>query len=125
MEKLRSPEGCPWDKEQTHQSIKRYLLEEAYEAYEAISEKKWKKLKEELNEWEEARKSKNKQSMEEELGDLLFMITNLARWLELNAEEALLKANRKFRKRFSYIEKISKKRKQQINQFSSRELEKL
>ena len=32
MEKLRSPEGCPWDREQTHDSLKkRYLIEEAYE----------------------------------------------------------------------------------------------
>ena len=33
---LRSPEGCPWDKVQTHESIRRGLLEEAYEAAEAI-----------------------------------------------------------------------------------------
>lgn len=36
MEKLRSPEGCPWDREQTHQSLKRNLLEETYEVLEAI-----------------------------------------------------------------------------------------
>ena len=36
MELLRSPEGCPWDREQTHASIRRNLLEEAYEAAEAI-----------------------------------------------------------------------------------------
>src|SRR5690554_2428113 len=36
MEKLRSPEGCPWDREQTHQSLKRYLIEEAYEVLEAV-----------------------------------------------------------------------------------------
>ncbi|NLM39998.1 MAG: nucleoside triphosphate pyrophosphohydrolase [Firmicutes bacterium] len=36
MEKLRSPEGCPWDREQTHDSLKRYLIEEAYEVLEAI-----------------------------------------------------------------------------------------
>ena len=35
---LRSPEGCPWDREQTHQSIRRNFLEEAYEAVEAIDE---------------------------------------------------------------------------------------
>ncbi len=33
---LRSPEGCPWDRVQTHQSIRRGMLEEAYEAAEAI-----------------------------------------------------------------------------------------
>lgn len=35
---LRGPNGCPWDKEQTHQSLKRYLIEEAYELIEAIDE---------------------------------------------------------------------------------------
>ena len=36
MAKLRGKEGCPWDKEQNHQSLKRYLLEESYEVIEAI-----------------------------------------------------------------------------------------
>jgi len=36
MSKLRGEEGCPWDKEQNHQSLKRYLLEESYEVIEAI-----------------------------------------------------------------------------------------
>ena len=38
MEVLRSPDGCPWDREQTHQSIRRDMLEEAYEVAEAIDE---------------------------------------------------------------------------------------
>lgn len=45
---LRSPEGCPWDKEQTHKSIRRNMLEEAYEAVEAIDENNPEHLKEEL-----------------------------------------------------------------------------
>ncbi|HEY8418068.1 MAG TPA: nucleoside triphosphate pyrophosphohydrolase [Limnochordales bacterium] len=36
MARLRSPEGCPWDRQQTHASLKRYLLEEAYELLDAI-----------------------------------------------------------------------------------------
>src|SRR5262245_13134563 len=36
MDTLRSPRGCPWDREQTHVSLKPFLLEEAYEALEAI-----------------------------------------------------------------------------------------
>ena len=36
MARLRSPTGCPWDLEQTHESLKTYLLEEAYEVLEAI-----------------------------------------------------------------------------------------
>ena len=45
---LRAPGGCPWDAEQTHQSIRRNFLEEAYEAVEAIDEKNPEHLKEEL-----------------------------------------------------------------------------
>ena len=45
---LRSPEGCPWDKAQTHESIRRGLLEEAYEAAEAIDTRDADLLKEEL-----------------------------------------------------------------------------
>jgi tetrapyrrole methylase family protein/MazG family protein len=37
MEKLRSENGCPWDKEQTHDSLKKYLIEETYEAVDAIA----------------------------------------------------------------------------------------
>ena len=45
---LRAPGGCPWDAEQTHQSIRRNFLEEAYEAAEAIDEESPEHLKEEL-----------------------------------------------------------------------------
>lgn len=48
MKLLRSPDGCPWDREQTHQSIRRNMLEEAYEAAEAIDENDSAHLKEEL-----------------------------------------------------------------------------
>jgi tetrapyrrole methylase family protein/MazG family protein len=46
--RLRSPNGCPWDREQTHHSIKGNLLEETYEVIEAIDEEDMKKLCEEL-----------------------------------------------------------------------------
>lgn len=45
---LRAPGGCPWDAEQTHESIRRNFLEEAYEAVEAIDEKSPSHLREEL-----------------------------------------------------------------------------
>ena len=48
VEKLRSPEGCPWDKEQTHESLLPYFLEEAYEVIESVELKDWETLKEEL-----------------------------------------------------------------------------
>lgn len=52
---LRAPEGCPWDREQTHESLRRYLLEETYEVLEAID-------------------NDDPQSLAEELGDLLLQI---------------------------------------------------
>jgi tetrapyrrole methylase family protein/MazG family protein len=48
IEVLRSPNGCPWDMEQTHESIRRNLLEEAYEAAEAIDQNDTEHLREEL-----------------------------------------------------------------------------
>ncbi len=45
---LRGPNGCPWDKEQTHESLKRFLVEEVYEVIEAIRSGDDEKLKEEL-----------------------------------------------------------------------------
>ncbi len=48
MRRLRAPGGCPWDAEQTHASLKRYLLEEAYEVIEAIDKEDPELLKEEL-----------------------------------------------------------------------------
>ena len=48
MALLRAPGGCPWDREQTHESIRRNMLEEAYEVVEAIDEQDPEHLKEEL-----------------------------------------------------------------------------
>lgn len=48
MDKLRSEKGCPWDKEQTYQTLKPYLLEEAYEVADAVDVNDPNKLKEEL-----------------------------------------------------------------------------
>ncbi|PGS49490.1 nucleoside triphosphate pyrophosphohydrolase [Bacillus sp. AFS041924] len=214
---LRGPDGCPWDQKQTHESLKKYLLEEAYELLEAIDEedddhiieelgdvllqvmlhaqigedegyfsiqdviqglvskliyrhphvfstvhvdgeedvlKNWQelkqaekgnviesvlsgipkdlsgllkaeklqskaakvgfdwkdlppvvdKVKEELTEVLDAVQSKDQSKIEAELGDLLFSIVNLARFIKVNPEEAILKTNMKFTKRFQYIE---------------------
>jgi len=48
MLKLRSKDGCPWDKEQNHASLKPHLVEEAYEVVDAIDSGVHNKLKEEL-----------------------------------------------------------------------------
>src|SRR5437660_1967597 len=58
MSKLRSPDGCPWDREQTYATLAPMLLEEAYEAFEAV---------------EEAREGRP-HDLRDELGDLLFQI---------------------------------------------------
>jgi XTP/dITP diphosphohydrolase len=48
MDRLRSPGGCPWDAEQTHASLAPYLLEEAYEAYQALEDGDLSALRDEL-----------------------------------------------------------------------------
>lgn len=219
--KLRAPDGCPWDREQTHNSLRPNMLEEAYEAVDAIDEnnmhhlkeelgdvllqvllhsqiasergdfdidavakelkdklihrhphvfgntsvknaddvvKNWDKLKaeekterksvmdglsksqpalvlaqkiskravkvgfewpneqslydcfySEIEEFKQAQKEQNKDHMEEEYGDILFAAVNLARWNKIDAEQALLKANKKFEKRFRKMEELATK----------------
>ena len=63
MDRLRSPGGCPWDAEQTHESLARYLLEEAYEVLEAIE-------------------TGDPVLLREELGDLLLQVLFHARLAE-------------------------------------------
>lgn len=48
MAKLRSPDGCPWDKHQTHTSLLPYLFSEAEEVRQAVKKRDWKNLEEEL-----------------------------------------------------------------------------
>ena len=215
---LRSENGCKWDREQTHATLKRNMLEEAYEAVEAIDENNinhlkeelgdvllqvvlhsqiakeyneftiedvakqisdklihrhphvfgdikvkstdeildnWEKLKKEekpertsvmdgitkgqsalmsaqkiskkavkvgfewpdenslyncvLSEIKEFKEAKTKENKEEELGDILFAIVNLARWNKIEAESALLKSNKKFINRFKAMEQNATK----------------
>ncbi len=217
---LRAPDGCPWDKEQTHQTLRKHLLEESYEALSAIDAndmdgmreefgdlllqivlnaqiasetrdfsmreivkgiydkivrrhphvfgdvkldgvdgvlQNWEKLKEKerggkkedkglldgvpsilpaLNQaqeyqdraarvgfdWpeiedvldkvreeiEEIKLAQNLEEVTDELGDLFFVLVNLARWRKVDAESALRAANMKFKKRFGYVEKSAK-----------------
>jgi XTP/dITP diphosphohydrolase/ATP diphosphatase len=48
MARLRAPDGCPWDREQTFDTIKRYTLEEVYEVFDAIDRRAWPELRDEL-----------------------------------------------------------------------------
>ena len=63
--KLRGPDGCPWDREQTATTLRRHLLEETYECIEAIE-------------------SKSPGEIEEELGDIYMLVTMIARIYEEN-----------------------------------------
>jgi len=63
------------------------------------------KLHEELAEFEAARQSTSQAEMEGELGDMLFVLVNLARFVKVDPEQALRKTNAKFRERFGYIER--------------------
>ncbi|MBO6181546.1 nucleoside triphosphate pyrophosphohydrolase [bacterium] len=232
--KLRAPDGCPWDREQTHNSLRPNMLEEAYEAVDAIDEnnmphlreelgdvllqvllhsqiasehgdfdieavakelkdklihrhphvfgnakidnaqdvlKAWDKLKaeekterksamdglsksqpalvlaqkiskravkvgfewpneqslydcfySEIEEFKQAENEQDKAHMEEEYGDILFAAVNLARWNKIDAEQALLKANKKFEKRFRKMEELATK---PLTQYSFEEFDAL
>jgi nucleoside triphosphate diphosphatase len=66
------------------------------------------KLTEELDELARARESGTPGEIEGEVGDLLFVVVNLARFLKVDPEQALRKTNAKFRKRFAYVERGAK-----------------
>ncbi|MFM8447396.1 MAG: MazG family protein [Candidatus Nanopelagicaceae bacterium] len=68
MDQLRSPGGCPWDAEQTHQSLIKYLLEESYEFIDSVD-------------------TEDRQAMREELGDILLQVYFHARIAEEHATD--------------------------------------
>ncbi|EKE02906.1 MAG: hypothetical protein ACD_20C00316G0004 [uncultured bacterium] len=221
IEKLRAPDGCPWDKEQTHESLRENFIQETYEAIDAIESGDSEELKEELGDvllqvvlhaqiaseesrfdiedvaktiadkiirrhphvfaetkvkgtedvlvnWERIKKEEkpertsalsgiirsqpalmaatqiskkaikvgfewpnvkslwecldseikefqqaveqeDQEKMEDELGDILFSLVNVARWHGVDAELALLRANKKFTGRFQLMEQIATK----------------
>jgi MazG family protein len=63
------------------------------------------KLHEELEELKQARLQASREEMEAEVGDVLFTVINIARWLDIDAEQALRRTNAKFRERFAFVEK--------------------
>jgi MazG family protein len=91
MDRLRSPGGCPWDREQTYATLAPMLLEEAYEAFDAL---------------EEAREGRPA-ALREELGDLLFQITFFARVAnergEFNIDDVIDEVHTKMVRRHPHV----------------------
>ena len=201
---LRAPGGCPWDAEQTHESLCRGTLEECYEVIEAIHEENPDHLKEDLGDlllqvvfhadieqeagrfdlddvadgiskklifrhphvfgdvsvadsaevlvnWDALKRQEKAQetytdtltsvarslpalwraekvqgsNMEEELGDLLFSVVNVSRFLNTDPEEALSAATDKFISRFAKVEQMALSQGKDMAQMSLQELDKL
>src|SRR6185503_8090478 len=91
MDRLREPGGCPWDREQTYATLAPMLLEEAYEAFDAL---------------EEAREGRP-EALREELGDLLFQITFFARVAnergEFNIDDVIEQVHEKMVRRHPHV----------------------
>ena len=192
--KLRAPDGCPWDREQTNQSLLPALIEEAYETAEAARAqddahfreelgdllllvagavlKQWEaikreeknanlhylaslpkalpalvraqkaqskaarvnfdwtalrdvmaKVEEELRETKEAIQSRQQERIEDEIGDLLFAVVNLARKCKIDAETALQSATDKFVARFNRLEDELKTRGRKLGEVELAEMD--
>jgi tetrapyrrole methylase family protein/MazG family protein len=65
VHRLRAPGGCPWDRAQTHQSLRQYLIEEAYEVLDVLDQ---------IHTKEDLKKDKVRLAFQEELGDLLMQV---------------------------------------------------
>ena len=85
----------------------------------------WNKVKEELGEFEAEVRQANAERMEEEFGDFLFSIVNAARLYGINPEDALEKTNRKFMRRFGYIEEQARAKGKEMKDLTLEEMERL
>jgi MazG family protein len=84
------------------------------------------KLQEEVRELKEVISSgDNRDRLEDEIGDMLFVIVNIARYLKIDSESALKRANRKFKTRFQYMEKQLAEQGKRLEQASLNEMETL
>lgn len=86
-------------------------------------EQVFEKVEEELAEFKQEIESDNSKEMEEEFGDLLFSLINYARFLNINPENALEKTNKKFIRRFQYIEEQAKKNHKNLKDMSLEEMD--
>ncbi|MBI5809713.1 MAG: nucleoside triphosphate pyrophosphohydrolase [Deltaproteobacteria bacterium] len=81
------------------------------------------KVTEEMEEFRKAAKSKDRKGMEEEIGDILFTIVNVARFIEVNPEDALRKTVGKFISRFHHIEKTMTRRGKDLSSATLEEMD--
>jgi len=84
-------------------------------------EQVWEKVQEELGEF---RNETDPEKQKDEFGDVLFSLINYARFVEINPEEALERTNKKFIKRFSYMESASKKEGKDLKDMTLEEMDK-
>lgn len=132
-----------WEKIKLEKEGKKSVLEgvpkslpplvKAYRVQEKVSgvgfdwenhEQVWEKVLEELNELkQEAENSANPERLESEFGDLLFALVNYARFIKVNPEDALENTNRKFIRRFTYLEKKALENGLQLNNMTLDEMD--
>ncbi len=85
----------------------------------------WKKVQEEMEELQEAIETKTQEDVEEEFGDLLFSLANYARFLQVDAEGALEKTNKKFIRRFQEMESIAMASGKELSSMSLDEMDQI
>ena len=86
-------------------------------------EQVWDKIHEEIQELKEAQSESTKEHIAEEIGDVLFSVVNLARFLDIPAEDALRKTNKKFTDRFARVEEELKKRGKTVEESNLEEMD--
>ena len=87
------------------------------------SDQVWSKVEEEIGELKEEIVNKNQDAIEDEFGDVLFSLINYARFLNINPENALERTNKKFIKRFQYIEKKAKGLQKSLSEMTLAEMD--
>jgi XTP/dITP diphosphohydrolase len=108
--------------------VKAYRIQEKVRGIGFVWENKhqvWDKVQEEIKEFQNEEKKNNAEKMEEEFGDVLFSLVNYSRFVNINPEDALEKTNKKFIRRFKYMEQkikedgfdLSKLSFEQMNRF--------
>ncbi|HPE34340.1 MAG TPA: nucleoside triphosphate pyrophosphohydrolase [Bacteroidales bacterium] len=87
------------------------------------AEQVWKKVQEEIQELRDEVKNSHQAQMEKEFGDLLFSLVNYARFIGVNPEDALERTNKKFLRRFKYIEEKSRLQGKELKEMTLKEMD--